>query len=545
MSSAPGNRSTRLAGLLGPAFVASIAYVDPGNVAANMSAGADFGYLLVWVLVAANAMAVLVQYLSAKLGTVSGRSLPEHLGASLPRTPRILYWAQAEAVAAATDVAEVIGGAVALQLLFGLPLLAGALLTGAASTLLLSVQDQRGQRPFEIAVLALLVLITTGFVVGLFFSPFDARAAAHGLVPRFEGSRSVVLASSMLGATIMPHAIYLHSRLAVDRHGTTTDEHCIARLLRAARWDVALALVLAGGVNIAMLLLAASALHGRPGVDTLPGAHAAISDTLGSGVATAFALGLFVSGLASTSVGCYAGDAVMRGMLHTSIPLGVRRALTMLPAIVVIALGADATAALVTSQVILSLGIPFALVPLLRLTSDPRIMGRFANGRRMRLAAGAVTIGVIGLNLALLGLQVRSWRWDRRPVSGGVGRDEHAVAAHRRPVGRHAIEQAAAVAAERRRRQTFRRIDPRVLEQARRHGVRPAGKVGGGANDDAARGLDHGGNIAPQRPGRHAMPFGHHGGQALDPGAAQRGTGRVRARRRLLDERQRKGWPGH
>ena len=229
----PVRLEKRLLFLLGPAFVAAIAYVDPGNVAANVSAGTTFGYLLVWVLVVGNAMAVVVQYLSAKLGLVTGRSLPELLGDRLPRAGRILFWAQAELVAAATDLAEVIGGAIALQILFGLPLLLGGVIVGVVSMAILAIQSERGERTFEAVIVGLLAIITLGFVAGLVVSPVDWGNAAEGLIPRFEGSRSVLLAASLIGATVMPHAIYLHSSLVRDRHGFSTNPGTVQRVLRS------------------------------------------------------------------------------------------------------------------------------------------------------------------------------------------------------------------------------------------------------------------------------------------------------------------------
>lgn len=389
--------------LLGPAFVAAIAYVDPGNVAANLTAGAQYGYLLVWVLIAANAMAVLIQYLSAKLGLVTGRSLPEVLGDRLRRGPRLLYWAQAEVVAGATDLAEVIGGALALYILFGVPLPLGGLIVGVVSMALLSIQSRQGQRPFEFVVMGLLVVITLGFGAGLVVSGVDWGAAAAGIVPRFEGTQTVLLAAGMLGATVMPHAIYLHSSLARDRHGVQ-DEARLPRLLRATRWDVVLSLLVAGTVNIAMLLLAAASLNGVEGTDTIEGAHAAISAALGPAIGVIFGVGLLASGLASTSVGCYAGAAIMSGLLRVRIPLLARRAITLIPALAVLSLGLDPTWSLVLSQVLLSVGIPFAAIPLVMLTSDRALMGRFANGRRLRLIAWTVVALIVALNIALLGL---------------------------------------------------------------------------------------------------------------------------------------------
>lgn len=391
--------------LLGPAFVASIAYVDPGNVAANLTAGAQYGYLLVWVLVVANGMAVLIQFLSAKLGLVTGQSLPELVGTRLGRLPRLLYWAQAELVAGATDLAEVIGGAVALHILFGVPLPIGGLIVGLVSMALLAVQSRHGQRPFEFVVMGLLAVITLGFGAGLLFSPVDWGAAASGLVPRFEGTQTVLLAASMLGATVMPHAIYLHSSLSRDRHGVHTGS-ALRRLLRTTRWDVLLSLLVAGTVNIAMLLLAASSLSGVEGTDSIEGAHAAITSAMGPAIGVIFGIGLLASGLASTSVGCYAGAAIMSGLLRVRIPLLVRRAVTLVPALILLLVGVDPTWALVISQVLLSIGIPFAVIPLVKLTSDRTLMGGNANSLRVRVVAWIVVAAIVSLNVALLGLSL-------------------------------------------------------------------------------------------------------------------------------------------
>lgn len=392
----------RLFWLLGPAFVAAIAYVDPGNVAANLTAGAQFRYLLVWVLVAANAMAVLVQYLSAKLGIVTGRSLPELLAERMPRAGRLLYWAQAEIIAAATDLAEVVGGAIALNLLFGLPLVLGGVIVGVVSMAILGVQSHHGQRTFEFVVLGLLGVITIGFLAGLAVSPLDWGQAAEGLIPRFQGAQSVLLAASMLGATVMPHAIYAHSALARDRHGAHHDAQVVKRLLRATRWDVVAALALAGSVNVAMLLLAAASLPGKAGTNTIEGAHQAITDALGPVIGIIFAIGLLASGLASTSVGCYAGAVIMSGLIHRRVPMLVRRVVTLIPALAILALGVDPTWALVMSQVVLSVGIPFALVPLVWLTSRREVMAGFTNGATLRVTAIAVVAAIIVLNVFLI-----------------------------------------------------------------------------------------------------------------------------------------------
>lgn len=392
--------------LLGPAFVAAIAYVDPGNVAANISGGARYGYLLVWVLVSASLMAALIQYHSAKLGLVSGRSLPELIGDRMGNRSRRLFWAQAELVAAATDLAEVIGGAIALNLLFGLPLFLGGIVVGAVSLSLLAVQSRYGQRPFESVIIGLLAIIAIGFLAGLFITPPDGRAVLGGLVPRFEGSGSVLVSASMLGATVMPHAIYVHSALARDRHGHVTAPEARRRILRVTRWDVIIALGIAGLVNVGMLLLAAVNLRGVGATDTIAGAHAAIGAALGPGIALVFAIGLLASGLASTSVGSYAGATIMAGLLKRRIPVFVRRVITLVPAVALLAAGIDPTWALVVSQVFLSFGIPFALIPLLRLTNDPAVMGEQANRRPARWAMSLIVVLVIALNLALIWLTI-------------------------------------------------------------------------------------------------------------------------------------------
>lgn len=388
--------------LLGPAFVAAIAYVDPGNIAANVSAGSQFGFLLVWVIVVANVMAGLVQYLSAKLGLVTGCTLPEAVR-DRTRTPtRIAYWVQAELVAVATDVAEIIGGAIALHLLFGLPLVLGGVITGVVSLLLLGIGDRNGQRVFERVIIGLLLVIAIGFLASLVVNPPPPSDVIGGLVPRFDGAQSVLLATAMLGATVMPHTVYLHSGLARNRHGHPGPGQDRAVLLRATRWDVGIAMVLAGTVNLALLLVAATNLRGRAGTDTIEGAHAAVGDTLGPTVALFFAIGLLASGMASSSVGASAGAMIMSGLLRKSFPLLVRRLVTLIPALVVLASGVDPTRALVLSQVVLSFGIPFALVPLMRVTSDRALMGADVNSRLTSVLGWLVAAVITLLNVALI-----------------------------------------------------------------------------------------------------------------------------------------------
>ena len=331
--------------LLGPAFVAAIAYVDPGNIAANVSAGAQFGFLLVWVIVVANVMAGLVQYLSAKLGLVTGRTLPEAVRDRTGTTGRLAYWVQAELVAIATDVAEIIGGAIALHLLFGLPLVLGGLITGLVSLVLLTVGDRRGQRVFERVITGLLLVITIGFSGQPGGQPAAAGGGRRRTDPRFDGVDSVLLATAMLGATVMPHAVYLHSGLAGTATAIRPPDPPRAVLLRATRWDVGIAMLVAGSVNLALLLVAATNLRGRDGTDTIEGAHAAVAETLGPTVALFFAIGLLASGLASTSVGAYAGAMIMQGLLRRSFPLLVRRLVTLVPALLVLAGGVDPTRA--------------------------------------------------------------------------------------------------------------------------------------------------------------------------------------------------------
>jgi len=391
--------------LLGPAFIAAIAYVDPGNFATNFSGGASFGYTLLWVIVAANLMAMLVQALTAKLGLATGRDLATLCRERLPRPVTRGLWLQAEAVAIATDLAEIVGGAVALNLLFGVPLPVGGLITAVVAFVLLAAQS-RGHRPFERVITGLLLVIGLGFGYTLIGSGVDVAGAAHGLVPSFAGPESLVLATGILGATVMPHVIYVHSALTPGRYGdAVTAGRSPAgrrRLLRAQRLDVLLAMGLAGLVNAAMLIVAAQLFTGPGQASSLESVHAGLGEQLGSGTAIAFALALLASGFASSSVGTHAGQVVMAGFLRRSIPLLARRLITVTPALVVLLFADDPTTALVWSQVVLSFGIPFALVPLLWLTSRRDVMAGWVN-RRITTVIGAVVAAlIVGLNLHLL-----------------------------------------------------------------------------------------------------------------------------------------------
>jgi manganese transport protein len=389
--------------MLGPAFVAAVAYVDPGNFATNIQGGARFGYLLLWVVVMANLMAMLIQYLSAKLGIVTDRNLPELCRDHYPRPVAWGLWIQAEAMAMATDIAEFIGAALGLNLLFGVPLLPAGLITGVIAFALLELQ-RHGFRRFELAITAFLGLILLGFLYETLKIGPSARDAAHGLIPHLDGSQSVYLAVGIIGATVMPHAIYLHSALTKDRT-PVRDEADRKRVLHFARTDVILALGLAGLVNMAMLCVAAKLFHGTAGysnVDTIGGAHAGFSNLVGGTAALTFAVALFASGISSSSVGTYAGQVVMAGFVSLRLSLFLRRALTMIPALVVLAIGVSPTSALVLSQVVLSFGIPFALVPLLLLTRRKDVMGVHVNRRSTTAVAVAIAALISALNVFLL-----------------------------------------------------------------------------------------------------------------------------------------------
>jgi manganese transport protein len=389
--------------LLGPAFVAAIAYVDPGNFATNIAGGAAHGYLLLWVILLANLMGMLIQNLSAKVGIATGRNLPELCREHLPRPVSWGLWAQAELIAMATDLAEFVGAALALNLLFGVPLFQAGLITAVVAFGILALQ-QRGYRRFELAIAALMGIILLGFVYDAIHIDGNAGAIARGLIPGFDGKDSVLLAVGILGATVMPHVIYLHSALTQDRiRPRDTSERKL--LLRFQRIDVFIAMGLAGLINMAMLVIAASVFHdtGLSHVDTIQGAHSHFKELLGGGAALAFAVALLASGFASSSVGTYAGQVVMQGFIKRTVPIAVRRLVTMTPALIVLALGAEPTRSLVISQVVLSFGIPFALIPLVLLTRRRDVMGELVNRRLTTAVAGTVAALIVALNLFLLG----------------------------------------------------------------------------------------------------------------------------------------------
>jgi len=397
-----------IAALLGPAFVAAIAYVDPGNFATNFSAGAAFAYSLAWVIVAANLMAMLVQYLSAKIGVATGKDLPELCREQLPRAVSRGLWVQAELVAMATDVAEFVGAAIGLNLLFRTPLLIAGFITALVAFGILAL-DQRGYRRFELAIIGLLGIVLLGFAYDLVAVHPSAAGIAGGLVPRLGGSASLLLAVGIVGATVMPHVVYLHSALTKARV-TCRDDSERRELLRFQRVDVLIALGAAGLVNLAMLFVAAALFShaghgaGTAAGDSLEAAHADLGRLVGGGAALAFAVALLASGLSSSSVGTYAGQVVMRGFIGRTMPLFVRRGVTMVPALIVLGAGLPPTASLVISQVVLSFGIPFALVPLVALTRRADIMGELANRHLTTIAAAGTAGLIIAMNVYLLGV---------------------------------------------------------------------------------------------------------------------------------------------
>ena len=392
----------RLFSLLGPALVAGVAYLDPGNVASNISAGAKFGFLLLWVVVLGNLIAWLVQYLSAKLGIVTGKSLPQLIGERITnKWGRRAFWVQAELVAMATDLAEVLGGAIALYLLFGIPLVWGGLITGALSIALLALHSRAGGKIFERVIIGMLVITAVGFFIGVVVSPPHPGEMVAGLLPGFDGVTSVLLAASILGATVMPHAVYAHSGLTRDRFGLVAAGTRRREILRATRWDVTIALVVAGAVNIAILVVGAG-LRGNPGIDDIFSAYAGISLALGSTVAVFFGIALLASGLASTSVGAYAGGEIMSGLLNIRVPLLWRRVISLIPAIVILAVGVNPLLVLIVSQVVLSFGIPFALIPLIALTRNRALMGDGTNSRGTTALAVIAAALIIALNVALI-----------------------------------------------------------------------------------------------------------------------------------------------
>jgi manganese transport protein len=389
---------------LGPAFIACVAYIDPGNFATNIAGGSKFGYLLVWVIVAANLLAMLIQTLSAKLGIATGRNLPEVCRDRFSRRTAFLLWVQAELIAMATDLAEFLGAAIGIHLLTGLPLFPAAVLAGIASFAILGLQ-RFGFRPFEAVIAAFVGVIGISYLAELTFANPDwSQVLKHAVTPSFGGSSEALLLSVViLCSTVMPHVIYLHSALTQDRLVPQTDEDA-RTLLRYTRLDVIVAMSIAGLINVSMLVMAASTFYrtGLVDVDSLEGAHKTLQPILGGASSALFALALIASGLSSSAVGTLSGQVVMQGFIRRRIPVAVRRIVTMLPAFIAIAIGLDPTRTLVLSQVVLSFGIPFALVPLVLFTAKRDVMGPLVNRRITTVAATAIAALIICLNAFLL-----------------------------------------------------------------------------------------------------------------------------------------------
>ncbi len=392
---------------LGPAFVAAVAYVDPGNFATNMAGGAQFGYMLLWVVLAANLMAMLVQSMSAKLGIATGLNLAEVCRLKFPYPVVVGLWIQAEVIAMATDLAEFIGAAIGIHLIFpAIPLFLAGIITAFAAFGILSLQS-RGFRGFEAVITALVGVIVAAFAFEVVLArPSVGEVATGLLVPRFDGTESVLLGVGILGATVMPHVIYLHSALTQRRVVGATDAEQ-KKIFNFEKWDVVIAMGLAGVINVAMLTIAAAALHAHNvHVQSLDDAFHALGHTLDHGADIFFGLGLLASGLSSSSVGTLAGQIVMQGFIHRRIPLFLRRAITMAPALLVIAIGFDPTRALVLSQVVLSFGIPFALIPLLLFCRDRDLMGSLVNKASTTGIATLVVGVILSLNAFLIFLLV-------------------------------------------------------------------------------------------------------------------------------------------
>ena len=388
---------------LGPAFVAAVAYIDPGNFATNIAGGAKYGYLLLWVVLAANLIAMLVQTQSAKLGIATGSNLAELCRETFSRRVSIGLWLQAEVVAMATDIAEVVGAALGLNLLFGIPLFPAGLIAGAGAFAILALQ-QMGFRRLEAGITALVGVVVASFVIELFHAKPDAgEVAKHLVLPGFSGTESILLATGIIGATVMPHVVYLHSALT-QRRIVGRDDGEKKRILGFEKVDVVIALSLAGLVNLSMMIVAAALFHagGLTGIDSIEGAFEGLETLVSGNAATIFGVALLASGFASSSVGTMAGQVVMQGFIRRSIPLFLRRSLTLAPALVVLAVGFNPTDALVLSQVVLSFGIPFALVPLLMLARRRDIMGALVNPGWLTGLASAIAALIIALNVFLI-----------------------------------------------------------------------------------------------------------------------------------------------
>jgi manganese transport protein len=385
---------------IGPAFIAAVAYIDPGNYATNIQAGSQYGYMLLWVVVISNLMAILIQMLSAKLGIATAHNLPEIVRKEWPKKLTIFYWLQGEVMVIATDLAEFIGAALGFHLVFGMPMIPAAILTAVCAMLILTFQV-RGFRPLEMVIASMVFIIVIAFSCEILFSMPAFGPLMRGFVPHFQDTNSVLLAAGILGATVMPHAIYMHSGLTCRRViGHTPGER--KRIFRFEQYDILIAMLIAGFINAVMLTVAGSTFFGREVVSDLTVAFNGFSNYIAPSAAMLFGIGLLSAGLSSSSVGTLAGDIMMQGFIHRRIPVLVRRLITMMPPLIIIISGVNATQALVISQVILSFGIALAIVPLVLFTSKKRIMGELVNHKLTTITAWAITGVVVSLNVFLL-----------------------------------------------------------------------------------------------------------------------------------------------
>ncbi|MBI1795298.1 MAG: Nramp family divalent metal transporter [Chloroflexi bacterium] len=393
----------RLMPFLGPAFIASVAYIDPGNFATNIQGGAKFGYMLLWVILASNLMAMLVQTLAAKLGIATGQNLAEHCRNNFPRPVVISMWVISELAAIATDLAEFLGAALGFYLLFGMPLWIAGLITAATTFLILGL-ERYGFRPLEAVITALVGVVAGSYLIETILDkPAWPAVIYNTFIPQFSGTESVLLATGILGATVMPHVIFLHSALTQDRIVTRNPQQQ-HKLFRYELIDVFIAMGLAGLINMAMLIMAASTFfnNGLTQIASIEEAHRTLAPLLGSASSWVFAISLLASGLSSSSVGTMAGQVIMQGFLHFHIPAWVRRLVTMFPSLIVIFIGLDPTRTLVISQVVLSFGLPFAIIPLVMFTSRRDIMGELVNKKITTIAASLVAALIVALNIFLL-----------------------------------------------------------------------------------------------------------------------------------------------
>jgi len=393
----------RILPFLGPAFIACVAYIDPGNFATNVQGGSEFGLMLLWVILAANLMAMLLQTLSAKLGIATGKNLAEHCRERLPRWLVVVMWIVAEIAAMATDLAEFLGATLGFSLLFGIPLWLGVILTAIATLIILSL-ERFGFRPLEAVITALVGVIAVSYVIEMVLvRPPLGQVLVHSVVPQLAGTESVLLAVGIIGATVMPHVIFLHSSLTQSRI-VVKEPRKLQRLLRFEIADVGIAMGLAGIINMAMLIMAAQTfhVHGMTNIATIEDAHKTLVPLLGAAASWVFAISLLASGLSSSSVGTMAGQVIMQGFIHRQIPAWIRRLVTMVPSVLVIVLGIDPTRALVLSQVVLSFALPFPVIPLIFFTRRKDLMGVLVNKPLTTIAGGLAAAVILGLNVYFL-----------------------------------------------------------------------------------------------------------------------------------------------